>query len=64
MNVCSISANLCTSRCHRTASSASLQLGQPVTFTIYTKITVFSVTTKGKNVEKVPGKHDCLMNNL
>ena len=33
------------------ASSASLQLGS-VTFTIYTKITVFSVTAKGENVEK------------
>ena len=55
MNVCSISANLCTSRCHRTASSASLQLG-PVTFTIiYTKITVFSVTAKGKKCEKSAG---------
>ena len=43
---------------------ASLQMGRPVTFTIYTKITVFSVTTKGKNVKKAPGKHNRPMNNL
>ena len=35
-----------------------------VTFTIYMKITAFSVTAKGKKWKKVPKWHECLINNL
>ena len=54
VNICSISANLCARQGAyvQMASSASLQLGS-VTFTIYMKITAFSVKSQ-RNVKKSP----------